>query len=285
MAAAPDSRAHADAPWRRVLRHLRRARHGLAQLALLPRYLYYHKLLFRITNTKFDISFCVFRESFVADQYGIRRFLRALRASEDIFFLDLGRNHGFVFYYAMYEIMKSGFDVSTVRYFGIDPSPLKFVYFNFHDALAKRGIDVRYHLINRAVVFNDERIVRLKYGEDNFGNFHVSGSNYDKWARRRPQRFEFVELAVETLPFAAVKTLVRENAGSGALIVKIDCKNRTEVMFAEILDILRDRAAPWLLSAERDGSAAGAGHDVAAYARPGAKVLTASNVAGPGPAG
>ena len=39
-------------------------------------YLYHQKLRLGITNTKFDISFTVFRESFLGDQYRLRSFAR-----------------------------------------------------------------------------------------------------------------------------------------------------------------------------------------------------------------
>lgn len=92
-----------------------------------PRYIRYHEFVFSVTNTKFGISYCVFQESFIADQYNIRRFLDRVGESEEICFIDLGRNHGFVFYYMMYYIMKARIRISTINYYGIDPSPLKFV--------------------------------------------------------------------------------------------------------------------------------------------------------------
>jgi len=103
-------------------------------------YYWYHKHVFSITNTKFDISYCVFRESFLRDIYGIRRFLNNIDSSDKLLFVDIGRNHGFVFYYTMYHIMRTKFPVSVVDYYGIEPSPLKFVYFNYHDYLSKQGI-------------------------------------------------------------------------------------------------------------------------------------------------
>jgi hypothetical protein len=142
------------------------------------RYYWYHKWVFGVTNTKFDISYCVFLESFLNDQYNIRKFLKSICNSNELFFLDIGRNHGFVFYYMMFHIMKTKFPVSIINYYGIDPSPLKFVYFNFHAYLSKHGIKLNYNIIDRAIVFNQEPKVILKYGENNFGNFHVLGSNY-----------------------------------------------------------------------------------------------------------
>ena len=105
----------------------------LAKYRYLPQYIWYHKLRFGVDKTKFDISFCVFIESFINDQYGIRAFLSKLRTAREVCFIDIGRNHGLVFYYAMYHIMKHDLPVKVVNYYGIDPSPLKFVYFNFHD--------------------------------------------------------------------------------------------------------------------------------------------------------
>jgi len=60
----------------------------------IPQYIWYHRFVFRIRDTKFDISYCVFRESFISDQYDIRGFLDRVGESEEICFIDLGRNHG-----------------------------------------------------------------------------------------------------------------------------------------------------------------------------------------------
>ena len=126
---------------------LRPAKHYWSRLFGLAKYFWYHKVVFGITNTKFDISYCVFRESFLNDQYKIRKFLESVGEAKELFFLDIGRNHGFVFYYMMYYVMKINFSVSVINYYGVDPSPLKFVYFNFHDYLAKKRIKINYNII------------------------------------------------------------------------------------------------------------------------------------------
>ena len=226
----------------------------LAKYRYLPQYYWYHKLRFGVDKTKFDISFCVFIESFINDQYGIRAFLSKLRTTRELCFIDIGRNHGLVFYYAMYHIMKHDLPVKVVNYYGIDPSPLKFVYFNFHDFLARRGIKINYHIIDRAVVFNGEPKVTLKYGESNFGNFHVSGSNYAERAQSRQSRYEYVEISVDTMQFDEIKKVVADNLSNDAIIVKIDCKNRTDHMFVELLDMLSAQKINYLVSAEQDGS-------------------------------
>ena len=238
-------------------------------------YYIYHKWVFQINNTKFDISYCVFRESFLDDQYAIRKFIDRVKSSKEIFFLDIGRNHGFVFYYTMYHIMKNNISVSAVNYYGIDPSPLKFVYFNFHDYLSKRNIKINYHIIDRAIVFNGEAAVTLKYGENNFGNFHVSGSNYAERSKRHLAKFEFVEICVETMQFSEVLGIIDKNIGSDAVIVKIDCKNRTDYMFTEILEKLSACKTQYLISCEHDDSS---GRDVSAYINAGGTSLSASNV-------
>jgi hypothetical protein len=249
----------------------------------LPLYFWYHKVVFRIDNTKFDISFCVFLESFINDQYGIREFIDKMKSSDELTFVDLGRNHGFVFYYMMYYLMKKDFPVKKINYYGIDPSPLKFTYFNFHDYLKRNGITVDYNIIDRAVVFDNERHVRLQYGEKNFGNFHVSGSNYVSRSDAPSSRFEFIEICVETMQFDEVRKIITDNAGSDTLIVKIDCKNRTDYMFAEILDMLADAPIDYLLAAEQDGSS---DRDLSGYlatseyVRKFAKVLRTWRIAG-----
>jgi len=254
------------------------AMHGIHRLA---KYYWYHKCVFGITNTKFDISYCVFRESFLRDQYNIKAFIDRIGSSRRIFFLDIGRNHGFVFYYAMYHVMKTGFQVSSVDYCGIDPSPLKFVYFNFHDYLSKHGIKINYTIIDRAVVFDQARKAVLKYGENNFGNFHVLGSNYSKPGEGRPSDRQYVEITVDTIQFSEILKLIDDNREADAVIVKIDCKNRTDYMFTEILDRLSARKIRYLVSCERDNSS---DRDVSAYAKPGIGVLSAWNI-GEGPTG
>ncbi len=246
----------------------------LLRYANVPQYLWYHKQVFGVSNTKFDISFCVFEESFRQDQYGIRAFLDRLGAANELLFLDIGRNHGLVFYYAMYHIMKQDLPVKTIHYYGIDPSPLKFVYFNFHDYLRAKGITIHHHIIDRAVVFNDDPHVTLKYGDNNFGNFHVAGSNYAEASATKQSKFEYINITVDTIRFDAVKDIVRAHAGSDAVIVKIDCKNRTDHMFAEMLDLLGAGPAKFLVAAEQDGSS---DRDLSAYVRPGHRTLTTSS--------
>jgi len=239
------------------------------------KFYWFHRHVFGITNTKFDISFRVFSQSFVNDQYYIRNFIDNVGSAEELFFLDIGRNHGFVFYYAMYHIMKTNFPVSVVHYYGIDPSPLKFVYFNFHNYLLKAGIKIHYHIIDRAVVFNADRNAILKYGENNFGNFHILGSNYADQAVTHPANYEYVELKVDTISFADVLEMVKKHIAKDVIIIKIDCKNRTAYMFSRILDLLSSSKTNYLISCERDESA---DRDLSAYARTGFNVLSASNV-------
>jgi hypothetical protein len=238
-------------------------------------YYWYHKLVFGITNTKFDISYTVFRESFLADQYNIRSFLDRIGSANRILFLDIGRNHGFVFYYAMFHIMKIRFPVAVIDYYGIDPAPLKFVYFNFHDYLVKNNIKVNYHIINRAIVFDGATHALLKYGERNYGNFNVSGSNYSTTLADSQTLFEYVTLSVEAMPFSELVKLIEDDADADATIVKIDCKNRSDYIFCAIHRILSARRRPYLVSCERDGSA---DEDISNYVRRGMNVLTASRI-------
>jgi hypothetical protein len=238
------------------------------------RFYWYHKYVFGVTNTKFDITYTVFRESFLGDHYNIRRFLDNIGSSDEICFIDIGRNHGFVFYYTMYHIMRTQFPVSIINYYGIEPAPLKFVYFNFHDYLSQRGIRINYNIIDRAVVFNQEPSVVLKYGENNFGNFNVSGSNYAEKMASKQSRFEYVELVVETIQLPEIIRIIESNVNRNAIIVKIDCKNRTDYMFMEILDMLSKRKVNYLISCEQDGSS---GRDVSVYVKKGHRVLSASN--------
>ena len=239
------------------------------------KFYWFHKHVFGITNTKFDISFRVFCQSFVNDQYNIRNFIDAVGSAKELFFLDIGRNHGFVFYYAMYHIMKTNFPVSVIHYYGIDPSPLKFAYFNFHDYLLKRGIKIHYHIIDRAVIFNADRNAILKYGENNFGNFHILGSNYADNTVGQQADFEYVEINVDTIQFSDVLEIIKKHMGNDAVIVKIDCKNRTAYLFSRILDLLLPSNTNYLISCERDESA---DRDLSVYARKGFNVLSASNV-------
>lgn len=239
----------------------------------LPHYLWYHKRVFGVSNTKFDITFCVFRESFLKDQYGIRDFLGRQKAAREITFVDLGRNHGLVFYYMMYHIMRSRFPVSVINYYGVDPSPLKFVYFNFHEYLKTNAIKINYIIIDRAVVFDDARRVTLSYGEKNFGNFHVSGSNYATRAADKQSRYEYIDITVDAIPFADIKAIIADHSGSDAVIVKIDCKNRTDHMFTEVLDLLADKPVSYLIAAEHDRSS---DRDVSQFVSSDGAVLTTS---------
>ena len=241
---------------------------------LLP-YLWYHKVVFGVTNTKFDISFCVFRESFLADQYRIREFIGKLDQASTLFFLDLGRNHGFVFYYMMHHIMRTNFPVKTIDYFGIDPSPLKFVYFNHFGFLRKKAITINYYLIDKAMVFDNSQYVKLKYGEQNFGNFNVSGSNYHNILADKQSRFTYAEINVETIRLEEIKNILRKYGDADAIIVKIDCKNRTDCIFAECLAMMEARDRPYLVSCERDGSS---GRDLSRFAQEKTRTLCASNL-------
>jgi hypothetical protein len=175
----------------------------------------------------------------------------------------------------MYHIMKTNFPVPVIHYYGIDPSPLKFVYFNFHDYLLKRGITIHYHIIDRAVVFNADRNAIFKYGENNFGNFHIIGSNYENHTGTPQANYEYVEINVDTIPFSEVLEIAKKHIANDAIIVKIDCKNRTAYMFSRMLDLLSSSKTNYLISCERDGSA---DRDLSAYTRKGFNVLSSSNV-------
>ena len=241
----------------------------------LPLYWWFQKLKFGVTNTKFDISWSVFRSSFVQDQYNIRRFLDATKQADTLFFFDIGRNHGFVFYYTMYHILRSGFRTSVVNYVGIDPAPLKFVYFNDFKGLRDRKIKVNYFLLDKAVAFSDNSHVKLKYGERNFGNFNIDESNFAEKLASRQRSYSYVEIDVETIGVQALKDIVGRHKSSDAMIVKIDCKNQTTRLFLEMLDTLGDVERPYLLACERDSSG---DRDVSSYAKPGHNTLTTSNV-------
>jgi hypothetical protein len=175
--------------------------------------------------------------------------------------------------------MMTNFPVSIINYYGIDPSPLKFVYFNDTEYLRAANLQVNYHLIDRAVVFdNCAKWVTLKYGEDNFGNFNVAGSNYARKLSTMQSNFEYVEINVETIKFVEVLELIKKNIDGNAIIIKIDCKNRTDYMFTECLKLLSGRNLDYLLSCEQDGSS---DSDVSEYASKEAQVLSASNVTRP----
>lgn len=248
----------------------------LFKYRFLPHYLWYHKLVFGVTNTKFDITFCVFRESFLNDQYSIRNFLGKLNDIKTMTFVDLGRNHGFVFYYAMFYIMKNKTSPKVINYYGIDPSPLKFFYFNFHQYLRENGITINYNIIDRAVVFDNATKVTLSYGEKNFGNFHVSGSNYAERAASKQSRHEYVDITVDTIRFSEIEEIIESHSDSDAMIVKIDCKNRTDHMFFEVLDRLRQRSRNFIVAAEHDRSS---DRDVTPYVSADRAVLMASQLA------
>jgi hypothetical protein len=159
----------------------------LLNVILVPYYLYVHKIKFGITNTKFDISFCVFRESFLQDQYMIKKFCNDASLGDEIFFLDLGRNHGFVFLYFIHHLFLKNALPKRIRYVGIDPSPLKFCFYD--DRKLKSLCEIKYNIIDRAIIFGNESTVKLKYGESNFGNFNISGSNYEQKTRQGRRKF------------------------------------------------------------------------------------------------
>jgi len=252
----------------KITRRLGKYRH-------LPKYWWFHELKFGITNTKFDISYCVFRESFIQDQYDIRRFLDATKQADTLFFLDIGRNHGFVFYYTMYHIMCSGFHTSVVNYVGIDPAPLKFVYFNYFSWLRQKKIKINYFLLDRAVVFSNESHVKLKYGEKNFGNFNIDESNYAQMLAPIQNRFSYVNIVVETIGLKEIKEIVVNHKAADAIIIKIDCKNQTTRLFLEMLDVLAEFSKPYLVACEKDSSG---DRDVSGFSKPDLNVLTMSNI-------
>jgi len=254
----------------KIIRRIRR----LASYRRLPLYWWFHKCVFNITNTKFDISWCVFQESFLRDQYDIRKFLDSIKKADTVFFMDVGRNHGFIFYYTMYHIMRSRFKTSSITYIGIDPSPLKFVYFNFFKFLKKNNIKINYFLIDKAVVFNNEQTVTLKYGEDNFGNFNINESNYAEKKKGKKNNRSYIEITVETIGHEELKKIVSDHMSADALIIKIDCKNQTSRLFLEMLDLMKGRTDPYLVACEQDDSGS---RDVSVYSKPDLKVLTASN--------
>jgi hypothetical protein len=174
----------------------------------------------------------------------------------------------------MYHIMKTGFTISIVDYYGIEPAPLKFVYFNFLKYISEHSITINYNMIDRAVVFDDAKTIPLRYGENNFGHFNVAGSNYANIdAAEKQSALESVSLSVETIPFSDVIRLLKASKDHDAIIVKIDCKNRTDQMFRAILDELSNCQQRYLLSCERDGSG---DRDLSEYVRRGMNVLSTS---------
>jgi hypothetical protein len=252
-----------------TIRHLK-----FKKIITASQYLWYHQLKFGITNIDFGNGHAVFKESFIEDQYNIRPFLNKVKSSKELFFFDIGRNHGLVFYYTMFNIMQLGFDVSTINYVGIDPSPLNFVYFNYFDFLRENKIQINYLLIDRAVVFEDVSHVKLKYGESNFGNFNVEGSNYAQKLAKYQDQFSYVEVTVETISLSEIRDLISKYKTSDSIIIKIDCKNQTDRLFFETLDILSDRQKPYLVASEKDGST---DRDVSKFQKKG-NVLIYSNV-------
>jgi hypothetical protein len=166
--------------------------------------------------------------------------------------------------------------VKTINYYGIDPSPLKFVYFNFHQYLRDNAINIHYNIIDRAVVFDNATKVTLSYGEKNFGNFHVSGSNYAERAAGKQSRHEYVDITVDTIHFSEIEDIIARHADSDAMIVKIDCKNRTDHIFFAVLDRLRKQGRSFLVAAEHDRSSE---RDVTPYVSADKAALTAIHLA------
>lgn len=240
-------------------------------------YIWFHKFVFRITNTKFDITYSVFRESFINDQYRIRQFLDSSRRLHSLLFLDIGRNHGLVFYYAMYHMMKKKIVIPKIRYIGVDPSPLKFVYFNYFRFLESNGIEIDYRIIDKAVVFDDSATVKLKYGEDNYGNFNVEGSNFEQRFSLIQSRWSYVQIEVDTISVAELKSYVQDLRNFDAAIVKIDCKNQTNVLFSEFLELLSTTEKQYLLTSERDESGQ---IDLSQFACPDSNTLAYSSIDG-----
>lgn len=214
-------------------------------------YVWHHKLRLKVFNTKHDISFTVFRESFLDDQYKIRKFISSTDQNfSSLSFIDIGRNHGLVFLYFI-DFLKNNIKHNlTINYVGIDPAPLKFVYAR----KVPENIKINYRIIDRAVVFDDARTVHLKYGENNCGNFNVRGSNFEKRMEKLRDRFEFIEIEVDTISELEILDLVRSGMINDVLIVKIDCKNQTNRLFEKTFDIVSINDRPFLISAERDNS-------------------------------
>ena len=216
-------------------------------------YLYHQKLRLGITNTKFDISFTVFRESFLGDQYRLRSFARHLDGTDSLLFVDVGRNHGFVFYYFLDHLVRNNIRIGRIQYIGIDPSPIKFAYCE----TPPEGTEISYRLLDKAVVFDGSDTVKLKYGERNIGNFNVTGSNYETRMKKVASRSRFIEIEVETLQIDALMELVAGARDYSSAIVKVDCKNRTEVIMEKAVGVLEDYDGDWLVACEPDGSSEG----------------------------
>jgi hypothetical protein len=141
--------------------------------------------------------------------------------------------------------------------------------------LSKKDIKINYFLLDKAVVFNNEKHVKLKYGERNFGNFHIHVSNYAKKKSLHQDHYTYVELKVETISVKEIMGIVDNNKSSDAMIIKIDCKNQTTRLFLDMLDQLQDYTSPYLVACEKDSSSQ---EDVSNYDKPNLNVLTKSNV-------
>lgn len=246
----------------RLKRNLRRRLQTLKRdFPLLPSYLYHVRWRLGVRKTKYDITFCVFKESYVGDQYGIREFADKMRGQERLVMFDLGRNHGLVLLFLVDYLTRSGSTIRRIDYVGIEPSPLKFAYHK------NSSIQVHYRLIDKAIIYDDQESILLKYGDDNFGNFNVSGSNYEGKQRRK---LDFIELEVDTMAADDVIDMVRRQPDEVPLIVKIDFKYRCSHFFEMVAKELSGRKGPLLLACEEDGTAEG---DIAQYANPVFKTL------------
>jgi hypothetical protein len=235
------------------------------------KHLYHNRYRFGITNTKRDITLTVFMESYLRDQYRIREFFDKVGDAGTVRFIDIGRNHGLVFFYTLDHIARRR-DIAQIEYTGIDPSPLKFVYYN----PKKLSFPVSYRLYDRAVVFDDSETVKLKYGENNFGNFNVSGSSHEQMLALKRNRYEFIEIEVDAMPHGEVLNLVRDACEADTIIVKIDCKNKNEVLFLDALDILSSHQGSHLVACERDGTA---GRDMGEFSGADPRALSSMKIA------
>lgn len=222
-----------------------------------------------ISNTKYDITYAVWRESYRGDQYGIREFLSKISPVDRLSFFDLGRNHGLVLLFALDFIKRKGLRVGKIDYTGIDPSPLKFAY------LPNPSTEVSYRIIDRAIVYDDSKTVKFKYGEQNFGNFNISGSNYEAKASTAHRRHQFIEIEVDTITADEVIRSITDAPGDSAVIVKIDFKNDCEIMFERVIAALEGRSGPYLIACEMDGTGS---PDLLRYRKPGFNTLVCSNV-------
>ena len=89
--------------------------------------------------------------------------------------------------------------------------------------------------------------------------------------------YEYIDINVETMRFDEVKMFLSESAEYDALITKIDCKNRTDYMFMEFLEIFSQYTKNYHLACEHDGSS---DRDVSMYAASHDGVLTKSMIVG-----